>query len=108
MTDVTPDYEQVDPETNIVKSVYGDKTETYIRIFIFTLAAIVAGYIISDWPPQILNRFNSPFFQMTIIMVIVSSFCQINSENWRAIIVDVLIITAAVFVTLNSLKSILI
>ena len=78
--------------------------EKPIRVLLFTVASILAGYIIADFPPAFLDLFTTPVAQLLIILAIVSSFYNLNSKNWRDHVKEALSITILVFGLITLLK----
>jgi len=79
--------------TPVTIPVEENKIEKIIKVFLFTFAAIFAGYAVSDYKKPTLNLFNHVIMRFVIIFIIVSSFYNISSINWKQNIVTVLGIT---------------
>jgi len=81
-----------------------EKAFQYFKIYAYCLAAIFAGYTVSDLELTFLNRFTSLKYQSIIVLVLVAGFFNFTITEWRKNLIEIIAITLISIGTLQILR----
>ena len=70
-----------------------EKAFQYFKIYAYCLAAILAGYTVSDLDLSFLDRFTTIKYQSAIVLVLVAGFFNFTIKEWRKNLVEIIAIT---------------
>lgn len=81
-----------------------EKAFQYFKVFSYCLAAIFAGYTISDLDLEFLDRFNTFNYQLAIVLILVAGFFNFTFKEWRKNLIEIVGITIISLGTLQLLR----
>ena len=81
-----------------------EKIFYYIKIILYTLAAIFAGYIVVDLQPIFLDNLTKIEYQIIIVFILVAGFFDFKIKEWKKTITEILILTLILTLILQILK----
>ena len=81
-----------------------EKAFQYFKIYAYCLAAILAGYTVSDLDLTFLDRFTSLKYQSIIVLVLVAGFFNFTITEWRKNLIEIIAITLISIGTLQLLR----
>ena len=76
----------------------------YMKIILYSLAAIFAGYSVVDLDPKFLDKFNKIEYQTVIIFILCAGFFDFKIQNWKETILEILILTFVLTISLQVLR----
>lgn len=81
-----------------------DKAFQYFKIYAYCLAAILAGYTVSDLDLSFLDRFTTLKYQSAIVIVLVAGFFNFTIKEWRKNLIEIITITLISIATLQLMR----
>jgi len=81
-----------------------EKAFQYFKIYAYCLAAILAGYTVSDLDLSFLDKFNNLKYQTVIVVVLVAGFFNFTIKEWRKNLIEIIAITAISIGTLQLMR----
>lgn len=81
-----------------------EKAFQYFKIYSYCLAAILAGYTVSDLDLTFLDRFTTLKYQSSIVLVLVAGFFNFTIREWRKNLIEIIAITLISIGTLQLLR----
>jgi len=81
-----------------------EKAFQYFKIYAYCLAAILAGYTVSDLELEFLDKFTSLKYQSIIVLVLVAGFFNFTITEWRKNLIEIIAITLISIGTLQLLR----
>tara|TARA_B110000259_G_scaffold113567_1_gene129496 strand:- start:477 stop:800 length:324 start_codon:yes stop_codon:yes gene_type:complete len=81
-----------------------EKAFQYFKIYAYCLAAILAGYTVSDLDLAFLARFTSLKYQSIIVLVLVAGFFNFTIREWRKNLIEIIAITLISIGTLQLMR----
>jgi len=81
-----------------------EKAFQYFKIYAYCLAAILAGYTVSDLDLTFLDRFTSLKYQSIIVLVLVAGFFNFTIKEWRKNLIEIIAITLISIGTLQLMR----
>ena len=81
-----------------------EKAFQYFKIYAYCLAAILAGYTVSDLDLTFLDRFTSLKYQSIIVLVLVAGFLNFTIKEWRKNLIEIIAITLISIGTLQLMR----
>ena len=70
-----------------------EKAFQYFKIYAYCLAAILAGYTVSDLDLTFLDRFTTLKYQSIIVLVLVAGFFNFTIKEWRKNLIEIIAIS---------------
>ena len=81
-----------------------EKAFQYFKIYAYCLAAILAGYTVSDLDLTFLDRFTSLKYQSVIVLVLVAGFFNFTIREWRKNVIEIIAISIISIGTLQLMR----
>jgi hypothetical protein len=81
-----------------------EKAFQYFKIYAYCLAAILAGYTVSDLDLTFLDRFTTLKYQSIIVLVLVAGFFNFTIKEWRKNLIEIIAITLISIGTLQLMR----
>ena len=81
-----------------------EKAFQYFKIYAYCLAAILAGYTVSDLDLTFLDRFTSLKYQSIIVLVLVAGFFNFTIREWRKNLIEIIAISIISIGTLQLMR----
>tara|TARA_B100000497_G_C7378204_1_gene242687 strand:+ start:74 stop:397 length:324 start_codon:yes stop_codon:yes gene_type:complete len=81
-----------------------EKAFQYFKIYAYCLAAILAGYTVSDLDLTFLDRFTTLKYQSIIVLVLVAGFFNFTIREWRKNLIEIIAITLISIGTLQLMR----
>ena len=81
-----------------------EKAFKYFKIYAYCLAAILAGYTVSDLDLTFLDRFTTLKYQSIIVLVLVAGFFNFTIKEWRKNLIEIIAITLISIGTLQLMR----
>lgn len=81
-----------------------EKAFQYFKIYAYCLAAILAGYTVSDLDLTFLDRFTSLKYQSVIVLVLVAGFFNFTIREWRKNLIEIIAISIISIGTLQLMR----
>ena len=81
-----------------------EKAFQYFKIYAYCLAAILAGYTVSDLDLSFLDKFNTLKYQTIIVVVLVAGFFNFTIKEWRKNLIEIIAISVISIGTLQLLR----
>ena len=84
--------------SNIEKGLF------YLKIFLYSLAAIFAGNTVSNIDPKHFSFMNKIQYQFLTSVVLAAGFFNFTFRNWKEDIVEIIILSIIITATLQLIK----
>lgn len=81
-----------------------EKAFQYFKIYAYCLAAILAGYTVSDLDLTFLDKFTSLKYQSVIVLVLVAGFFNFTIREWRKNLIEIIAISIISIGTLQLMR----
>jgi len=81
-----------------------EKAFQYFKIYAYCLAAILAGYTVSDLDLTFLDRFTTLKYQTAIVLVLVAGFFNFTIREWRKNLIEIIAISIISIGTLQLMR----
>lgn len=81
-----------------------EKAFQYFKIYAYCLAAILAGYTVSDLDLSFLDKFTNIKYQTAIVIVLVAGFFNFTIKEWRKNLIEIFAITIISIGTLQLMR----
>lgn len=86
------------------KESYIEKGLFYMKIFLYSLAAILAGNTVSNIDTKHFSFMNKIQYQFLTSVVLAAGFFNFTFRNWKEDIIEILVLSAIITCTLQLIK----
>ena len=86
------------------KNTYIEKGLFYIKIFLYTLASILAGNTVSNIDTKHFSFMNKIHYQFLTSIILAAGFFNFTFRNWKENIIEILVLSIIITGTLQLIK----
>jgi hypothetical protein len=81
-----------------------EKLLYYLKILLYSLAAILSGYTVVDLNPDFLKSLSKIEYQICLVFILVAGFFDFKVREWKETIIQILILTIILTIILQILR----
>ena len=81
-----------------------EKLLYYLKILLYSLAAILSGYTVVDLNPDFLKSLTNIEYQTCLVFILVAGFFDFKVREWKETIIQILILTIILTTILQILR----